>query len=121
MADYLHAFRVFHGILMDAILRAKPAGRLRLTRLAAWSSTPTAIADFLAEEAGKGGTHTRTLLVYVEADLNVSSAADYLFIHPNTAHYRLARIAEKTGLDPRNVSHLMELLVAVKLADESPS
>jgi hypothetical protein len=79
-----------------------------------------AIADFLAEDAGKGGALTRTLLAYVEADLNVSSAAAQLFIHPNTAHYRLARIAEKTGLDLRNVSDLMELLIAVKLADESP-
>jgi DNA-binding PucR family transcriptional regulator len=79
-----------------------------------------AIVDFLAEDAGKGGPLTRTLLAYVEADLNVSSAAEQLFIHPNTAHYRLARIAEKTGLDLRNVSHLMELLIAVKLADESP-
>ena len=79
-----------------------------------------AIGDFLAEDAGKGGALTRTLLAYVEADLNVSSAAEQLFIHPNTAHYRLARIAEKTGLDLRNVSHLMELLIAIKLADESP-
>jgi sugar diacid utilization regulator len=37
-----------------------------------------AIADFLAEDAGKGGTLTRTLLAYVEADLNVSSAAEQL-------------------------------------------
>jgi hypothetical protein len=79
-----------------------------------------AIVGFLVEDAGKGGTLTRTLLAYVEADLNVSSAAEQLFIHPNTAHYRLARIAAKTGLDLRNVSHLMELLIAVKLADESP-
>jgi DNA-binding PucR family transcriptional regulator len=48
-----------------------------------------AIADFLAEDAGKGGTLTRTLLAYVEAELIVSSAAERLFIHPNTAHYRL--------------------------------
>jgi sugar diacid utilization regulator len=71
-----------------------------------------AITDFLAEDAAKGGTLTRALLAYVEADLNVSSAPEQLSIHPNTAHYRLARIAEKTGLDLRNVSHLMELLAA---------
>jgi len=80
-----------------------------------------AIVDFLAEDARKGGALTRTLLAYVEADLNVSNAAEKLFIHPNTAHYRLARIAEKTGLDLRNVSHLMGLLIAVKLAGESPT
>jgi hypothetical protein len=80
-----------------------------------------AIVAFLAEDARKGGSLTRTLLAYVEADLNVSSAAEKLFIHPNTAHYRLARIAEKTGLDLRNVSHLMGLLIAVKLVGGSPS
>jgi hypothetical protein len=80
-----------------------------------------AIVDFLAEDARKGGALTRTLLAYVEADLNVSSAAEKLFVHPNTAHYRLGRIAEKTGLDLRNVSHLMGLLIAVKLAGGSPA
>jgi sugar diacid utilization regulator len=79
-----------------------------------------AIADFPAEDAGEGGTLTRTLLAYVEADLNVSSAAEQLLNHPNTAHHRLARIAEKTGLDLRNVLHLMELLVAIELGDETP-
>lgn len=77
-----------------------------------------AIVEFLAEDAGKGGDLTRTLLAYVDTDLNVSSAAERLFIHPNTAHYRLARIEQKTGLDLRNVSDLMELLIATKLADQ---
>jgi hypothetical protein len=79
-----------------------------------------AIKEFLTEDAAKGGGLTGTLLAYVEADLNVSSAAEKLFIHPNTAHYRLARIEQKTGLDLRNVSHLMQLLIAMKLA-ESPA
>ena len=78
-----------------------------------------AIADFLAEDAGKGGTLTRTLLAYVEADLNVSSAAEQLLIPANTAHYRLARIAKKTGFDLRNVLHPMELLVAIALAADT--
>ena len=50
----------------------------------------------------------------------MSTALEGVGIHPNTAHYRLARIAEKTGLDLRNVLHLMELLVAIDLADETP-
>ena len=52
--------------------------------------------------------------------IGVSTALEGVGIHPNTAHYRLARIAEKTGLDLRNVLHLMELLVAIELADETP-
>jgi hypothetical protein len=74
-----------------------------------------AIADFLTEDAARGATLTRTLLAYVEADLNVTSAAKRLFVHPNTAHYRLARIADRTGLDMRNVADLMQLLVAIRL------
>jgi len=35
----------------------------------------------------------------------------------NTAHYRLARIAERTGLDLRRVDDLIEILIAARLAD----
>ena len=35
----------------------------------------------------------------------------------NTAHYRLARIAERTGCDLRRVSDLIEILIAARLAD----
>jgi sugar diacid utilization regulator len=33
----------------------------------------------------------------------------------NTAHYRIERMAAKTGLDLRNISDLMELVTAVRL------
>ena len=37
-------------------------------------------------------------------------------MHVNTAHYRLGKIAEKTGCDLRSVSDVLELLIAIKLA-----
>ena len=35
----------------------------------------------------------------------------------NTAHYRLARIAERTGRDLRRVEDLIDILIAARLAD----
>jgi DNA-binding PucR family transcriptional regulator len=34
----------------------------------------------------------------------------------NTAHYRLGKIAERTGCDLRKISDVLELLIAIKLA-----
>jgi hypothetical protein len=70
------------------------------------------VDDDLAEEGGL----TATLLAYVAADLNAKVAAERLFIHVNTMHYRLARIGERTGRDLRRLSDVLELLIAVKLA-----
>jgi DNA-binding PucR family transcriptional regulator len=57
-----------------------------------------------------------TLREYVAADLNAKSAAQRLGIHVNTAHYRLGRIAEKTGCDLRKLDDVVDLLVATQLA-----
>jgi DNA-binding PucR family transcriptional regulator len=53
----------------------------------------------------------------VACDLNVRRAAEQLHVHVNTAHYRLARIAERTGCDLRRIEDLMEVLIAARLAD----
>ena len=58
-----------------------------------------------------------TLREYVTCDLNARRAAENLHIHVNTAHYRLSRIAERTGYDLRRVSDLIEILIAARLAD----
>jgi DNA-binding PucR family transcriptional regulator len=58
-----------------------------------------------------------TLRAYVACDLNARRAAEGLHIHVNTAHYRLGRIAERTGCDLRRVGDLIEILIAARLAD----
>jgi PucR C-terminal helix-turn-helix domain/GGDEF-like domain len=78
---------------------------------------PPAIHEFVAGDASDGGILIATLRAYVECDLNARRAADQLHIHVNTAHYRLGRIAERTGCDLRRVSDLIELLIAARLAD----
>ena len=73
------------------------------------------IERFVAEDRAHGGHLIDTLLAYAEADLNAKAAAEALLIHVNTAHYRLGRIAEKTGCDLRRLADVIDLLIAVRL------
>jgi sugar diacid utilization regulator len=78
---------------------------------------PPAVHEFVAQDMADGGPLIATLREYVACDLNARRAADNLHIHVNTAHYRLSRIAERTGYDLRSVSDLIEILIAARLAD----
>jgi sugar diacid utilization regulator len=74
------------------------------------------VREFVEQDLAEGGVLCQTMLEYVAADLNTKVAAERLFVHVNTAHYRLGKIAEKTGCDLRSVSDVLELLIAIKLA-----
>lgn len=76
---------------------------------------PAGIARFVEEDLADGGVLIATLREYADANLNAKAAAERLFIHVNTAHYRLGRIAERTGRDLRSLHDVVELLLAVKL------
>jgi DNA-binding PucR family transcriptional regulator len=52
----------------------------------------------------------------VAADLNAKAASEQLHVHVNTAHYRLGKIADRTGRDLRSVSDVLELVIAINLA-----
>ena len=56
-----------------------------------------------------------TLQAYADADLNVARAAERLAVHPNTVHYRLRRVHELTGRDPRRFAELVELTTALRM------
>jgi carbohydrate diacid regulator len=47
----------------------------------------------------------------VRNDLNISQTAKSLFVHRNTLLYRMDKIRDATGLDPRNVMDLFTLLL----------
>jgi sugar diacid utilization regulator len=79
------------------------------------------IGRFITEDARHGGVLLETLQVYVASDLNVRQAAERLHLHVNTAHYRLSRIAERTGCDLRRIADVMEILIAARLAGKSRS
>ena len=72
---------------------------------------------FLDDDRGRGGVLTATIRAFARADLNLRAAADELQVHPNTAQYRMSRIEERTGRNPRHVADLVELLLAIALDD----
>jgi PucR C-terminal helix-turn-helix domain/GGDEF-like domain len=81
---------------------------------------PAAIRRFVDDDLAEGGVLTSTLLEYVAVDLNVKAAAKRLHLHANTAHYRLARIEERTGCDLRRLADVLDLLIAVQAARSAP-
>ena len=58
-----------------------------------------------------------TLRTYIGAGTNLTKTARALSVHPNTIVYRLRRIAELTGRDPRIMDELLVLFLALKLAE----
>jgi DNA-binding PucR family transcriptional regulator len=49
--------------------------------------------------------------------MNIARAARQLHVHPNTVRYRLARIAEATGQDPRTFAGLADLVCMLEIGD----
>jgi hypothetical protein len=88
----------------------------RFGRETARQRLPASVCRFVAEDIADGGVLTTTLMQYVASDFNVRLTAERLFVHPNTARYRLGKIEERTGCDLRRVGDVMDLLIAVKLA-----
>jgi sugar diacid utilization regulator len=81
----------------------------------AWRLVPPEVRSFVEDDARQGGVLCDTLLAYVACDLNVKLAAEQLFVHPNTAHYRLARIEERTGCSTRSLRDVLLLTIAIRL------
>jgi sugar diacid utilization regulator len=75
---------------------------------------PDPIREFVNDDARHGGALIATLSEYVAADLNARRAAERLHIHVNTAHYRLGKIAERTGCDLHRFADLVEILIAAR-------
>jgi DNA-binding PucR family transcriptional regulator len=57
-----------------------------------------------------------TASAFADADMNIARTATALSVHPNTVRYRLARISETTGHDPRTFAGLVELICVVGLS-----
>jgi hypothetical protein len=95
------------GVLDYLILRAGDR--------TAWRLVPAAVRGFVEDDARGGGVLSDTLLAYVACDLSVKLAAEQLFVHPNTAHYRLAKIEARTGCAVRNLRDVQLLTIAIRL------
>jgi DNA-binding PucR family transcriptional regulator len=72
---------------------------------------------FLDTDLARGGVLVATTRAFADADLNLRLAAERLRVHPNTALYRLRRVQERTGRNPRRIADLLALLVAIALVD----
>jgi PucR C-terminal helix-turn-helix domain/GGDEF-like domain len=89
------------GSLQSALANADLATRQVIASHAArFAGLPAATQASIAE----------TVRAFAAASLNVTAAADAIGLHPNTLRYRLERIAEQTGYDPRDVIGLIELV-----------
>jgi hypothetical protein len=77
------------------------------------------VREFLDEDRARDGVLTATIRAFADADLKVNAAAEQLQVHPNTAQYRLRRIEERTGRNPRQIADLLDLLFAIALDDGS--
>jgi hypothetical protein len=61
-----------------------------------------------------------TVRAFAAASLNVTMAASDLGLHPNTLRYRLDRIAEQTGHNPRTFAGLVELICVIEIVSSQP-
>ena len=53
------------------------------------------------------------LEVFYDNEGSISRAAAKLFVHRNTLQYKLRRIAERTGYDPRSIRHSSLFYIAI--------
>ncbi len=56
-----------------------------------------------------------TILTYIRHNGSIQTASEELVVHKNTLQYRLNRIHQKTGYNPRNLEDLMALYLAIQL------
>lgn len=111
----LESLRGTSGFLSLASVDALDYLMLRAGHTAAWRLIPEPIREFVSDELAGDRALVDTLLAYVDCDLNVKRAAEQLYVHPNTAHYRLDRIAEQTQCNLRRFEDLEQLVMAVRL------
>jgi DNA-binding PucR family transcriptional regulator len=124
VAELPRAYQEATAALADV---AVPGGVVALPRLSAFDylalradDTARRLVDprlraFLVEDRNRGGVLVETTRAFAAADLNLKLAADRLRVHPNTAQYRLRKVEERTGRNPRRIADLIDLLVAITL------
>jgi len=64
----------------------------------------------------KKGELQETLKVYIEENGEINRTAERLYIHRNTLHYRLGKIKEITGKDPKKINELIELYTSMLIS-----
>jgi hypothetical protein len=93
--------------LMEFLVRRPDAAALRLI--------PEWAGRFVDADSGKSGELTRTINQFADCNFNVKLTARHLDLHTNTVYFRLNRIRELTGIDPRSYAGLSLLLTTVRM------
>ncbi len=68
-----------------------------------------------AYDRDHGSELVRTLEVFLACSGSWNKAADEMFVHVNSLRYRLRRISELTGRDPRSLADQAALLLALRI------
>lgn len=76
------------------------------------------LGPVVAYDAAEGAELVASLRAYLQHGCRPGPAADELSIHRHTLGYRLERVHELTGRDPRDGGNLLELTLALALLDE---
>lgn len=77
------------------------------------------LGPVLVHDAETSGQLADTLRAYLAHGCRPGPAAEQLRIHRHTLTYRLDRVGELTGRDPRSGEHLVEFGLALELAAQS--
>lgn len=76
---------------------------------------------FSLESTGNRSVFVQTLQTYIEENGDINQTAERLMIHRNTLTYRLKKIEQLTGKDPKVLLELFELLCALLWWNETDS
>lgn len=90
----------------------------KLARSRELGSFGALVEPLVLHDRKRRGDLVRTLRVYFASGANASEAADRLFLHRNSMIYRLARIAELTGLDLKDPRVRLALELGLLAMDE---
>jgi len=100
---------VFDDVLIDHVLRSNPhAARI----------IEDALGPLRDYDERRNTALVDTLRTYLDTGLNVTRSAHALSVHANTVVYRLDRIRELTGRDPRRTGDLVFLALSLRLDGE---
>ena len=99
-------------VLVDHMLRSSPHAQRMLDAV---------LGPLLEYDRLHHAELAETLQAYLAADTNLTKTARLLTVHPNTVVYRLQRIRQLTGRDPRVMDELLILFLALKLTELRPA
>jgi DNA-binding PucR family transcriptional regulator len=100
-------------VSFEGLLEQQPLERLQ-------PFADTLLQPLVAHDREHGTALLPTLRAFVEGDGSVNNTARDLHLHPNSLRYRLKRIAELTGSDPRVFSDRIALAVGLWAWERRP-